>query len=387
MEPQNDNNRKISHLLGALASWRNPSTNSFDFVKLIHNAIPEVDFDAISSGVTFLDRKFDYPLVITAMTGGHPGVREINRILGLIATKYNVPVEVGSQRSALEKPKLVDTFTAVREESAKGFVISNIGMTQIREAPDPLQMIKDCVDMIQANAISIHLNVMQELLQPEGNRRFSGVLEKIRTIVRHCPVPVIVKEVGCGISGPVASRLEQAGVQYINVAGYGGTNFNAIELNRDFNFQQTITDANLPKTDIVSIPWNDLIEWGIPTVVSLKWTRALTSLYILGSGGIRSGVDLVKTLCLGASMGGICGALLPALSVNGHFPTRREESEVVIPRITAFVDQFLRQFKITLNGLGCSSLEDLPKLPLIFLGTIKEWLENLNLSSSPAALR
>lgn len=383
MDNKNDNGRKISHLFGALASWRKSPSNSFDFVKLIPDSIPEVDFDAISLGTKFLGRKFDYPFIITAMTGGHPEVREINHILGLIATKYNIPVEVGSQRAALENPKLVDTFTSIREESAKGFIIGNIGMTQIRESSDPLQMIKDCIDMIHANAISIHLNVMQELLQPEGNRKFSGVLEKIKTIARQCPVPLIIKEVGCGISGPAALRLERVGVQYINVAGYGGTNFNSIELNRHLNFQDSTNDGSTPDIEIIAPPWDDLIQWGVPTVVSLKWTRVLTHLSIIGSGGIRSGVDLVKVLGLGASMGGICGALLPALNLNGRFPTRREETEVVLPRVTAFLDQFIQQFKITLNGLGCSSLEDLQKLPMIFLGTIKEWLENLNLLTFP----
>ncbi len=373
MDSYNDNNRKISHLRGALDAWRNPTGNSFDLVKLTHDALPEVDFNKITLGRNFLGRKFDYPLIINAMTGGHPEVCEINRILGHVATKYNIPVEVGSQRAALEDPKLVNTFTAIREEGTNAFIIGNIGMTQIRESAEPLQIIKDCVNMIHANAISIHLNVMQELLQPEGNRQFSGVLEKIGTIVHHSPVPVIIKEVGCGISGPVAVKLEEAGVQCINVAGYGGTNFIDIELNRNSHI----------KNGKVSPPWVDLVQWGIPTVVSLKWTKTLTSLQLIGSGGIRSGVDLVKALCLGASMGGICGALLPALSINGKFPSNREDVKIVMPQVVTFLDQFLQQIKITLNGIGCSSVDDLQKIPVIYFGPIKEWLENLDLLSFP----
>jgi len=379
MDELNYNHRKISHLRGAWEYWRNPPNNSFDLVQFIHNALPEIDFDDLSLKVKFLNHMFSYPLFITAMTGGHPEVREINRILGYIATHYNIPVEVGSQRAALERPELVDTFTAIREGGSKAFVIGNIGLAQIRDSPDPIQMIQNCVDMIQANGISIHLNVMQELLQPEGNHRFSGVLGKIGKIVEHSPVPVIIKEVGCGISGPVAAKLEKAGVRCINVAGYGGTNFNDIELNRNLNIQGTPEAQQTPESTKMAPPWTDLIHWGIPTVVALKWVRAVTALNLIGSGGIRSGVDLAKALCLGASVGGICGALLPALYSNGHFPANNADVEHAIERVKAFLDQFLLQFKITLTGIGCSSVEHLHQIPLIYFGQVREYLENLNL--------
>src|SRR5271157_5848810 len=383
MMDNSNSHRKIDHMMGAHDLWKNTLSNGFDEVHFIHNALPETNIDQIDMHVSILGRDINYPFMITAMTGGHPDLGSINHILGEIAAKYNIPVEVGSQRVAVEDPALIGTFAAIRKNAPNAFIIGNIGVVQLIEATDPLELVETCIEMIRANAISIHLNSMQELFQLEGTSNFNGALAKIQEVAKNASVPVIVKEVGGGISGLVAGQLENAGASAINVAGFGGTNFNQIEFNRQQqNGKQNRAkdsdseDPNLP-------PWGELLQWGIPTVVSLRWVRNHASLPIIGSGGVRSGVDLAKTISLGATIGGICGALLPALFSQGIPPFEEGQTKEIMQACVQYIDQFILQFKITMAGLGCMKVEEMATQPIVFFGTIKEWLENLGLFPDP----
>jgi isopentenyl-diphosphate delta-isomerase len=308
----------------------------FEFV---HNALPELDLAEIDTSTTFLGHTLSIPFMVSCMTGGYAGALAINRGLAEICAEMGLALGVGSQRQVLQSKEFRRTFSIVREVAPSIAVVGNIGAAEVAsmKTADP---VRELVDLIRADAFAVHLNPVQEFLQPEGTPRFRGVLEGIRMLVRSLGVPVIVKEIGAGISRQVAQRLLDAGVTIIDVAGAGGTSWAGVEAlrSRDRRFAMRFWD------------------WGIPTatalreVALLKHSRPFT---LIGSGGIASGFDAAICIALGADLVGSARPILTALSHGGTRGLRL--------LLTAWTKELRGVMFLT----GSRSLTDLQHAPLV----------------------
>ncbi|HVH96810.1 MAG TPA: type 2 isopentenyl-diphosphate Delta-isomerase, partial [Bacillus sp. (in: firmicutes)] len=229
-----------------------------EYVKLLHNALPEINYDQIDLSIEFLNRSFSAPLIIDSMTGGTDEAFVINKRLGLIAERYGLGMGLGSQRAGLKSDKLVESYSIARKVAPNAFLIANIGGAQLSDGLSNSDILK-IIKMIDANALAIHLNPLQELIQPEGEPRFKGILKKISNLVNEVEIPIIVKEVGSGISADVAIKLEKSGINSINVAGAGGTSWAGIEKIRADQHNEYL------KSQLGELFW----DWGIPTALSI----------------------------------------------------------------------------------------------------------------------
>jgi isopentenyl-diphosphate delta-isomerase len=253
-------------------------TSTFlEYVMLIHNALPELDIDDIDTSTTFLNHRFSAPIIIDSMTGGTPEASIINARLAEVAEELNLGMGLGSQRAGLISDALVESYAIARDRAPNAFLIANIGGVQLKQLT--LDDIKKIIDMIRADALAIHLNPLQELIQPEGEPRFKGIYGKILELVKSISIPIIVKEVGAGISREVAVKLELAGVKAINIAGSGGTSWAGVEKLRADNVSNDL------KSHLGELLW----DWGIPTAVALLEARRSVKSSIIASGGLRNG--------------------------------------------------------------------------------------------------
>ncbi len=290
--------RKRDHLVICAEKPIEAGDAGFSDVRLVHNALPECDMDAIDTGTGFLGATLGSPLFIAAMTGGHPDTLEVNRRLARAAERFNLGMGVGSQRAALEKPELEGSFTIVREEAPHAFLCANLGIIQLRD--HGIEWAERAVEMIDAQAIAIHLNSLQEAIQPEGDHNAEGSLEALRTLCEEFSRPVIVKETGSGMAAGTARAIWGAGASAIDIGGYGGTSWAKIECLR-------ATGSRLADLG------EAFLSWGIPTVVSLCEVHR-TGGPIIATGGLRSGIDIAKAVALGADLGGMALPLLkPAM--------------------------------------------------------------------------
>lgn len=331
--------RKREHVENYLKSMHKGDT-LFDCVYLEHNSLPNLNFDEIDISTDFLGKRIAAPIIINAMTGGSEFTKDINRDLSLLAREFNIPMAVGSQTIALcEDEECVESFKVVRDNIGQdGIVIANLN------AQASIEDINRAIDMIAADAIQLHLNPAQEVVMLEGDRNFIGVLDNIHEITKSIDKPVIVKEVGFGISKDVASKLYNAGVRNIDISGYGGTNFIEIE---DIRFN--------------NIDFSDLYDWGIPTAVSLIKCRQLPSdLNLIASGGIKNSIDVVKALVLGASVAGISGELLSYLMHGGYDGAK------------AYLEATIYKMKVLMLLLGKKNLQELRNTEYKIIGELKE---------------
>ncbi len=262
----------------------------FGRIKLIHSALPELDLDDVDLSTKFLGRKIRSPLMMTAMTGGYPKAGEINRKLAEAAEKHGVALGLGSQRAMIEQPGLAETFK-VRKYAPSVPIVANIGAVQLKKYP--VKTIEKLVSEVDADGLAVHLNALQEVIQPEGDKDYSGVLDAIAKTCDRLGYPVIVKETGAGIDRDVAEKLKAAGVAWIDVAGAGGTSWSRIEYSRSKK----------------AVPGFE--DWGIPTVECLMMCRGV--LPLIASGGVRNGIDAAKAIALGADMAGAAQPFLKAL--------------------------------------------------------------------------
>ncbi len=279
-------------------------SSGFDRYRFVHTSLPEINMENVSTSASLLGRDFAFPLFISSMTGGYADAGPVNAVIAEFCEAQNLPFGVGSQRAMLEDPSLTNTFSVVRRKAPNAFICSNIGGVQLIGglAQDSLKLL---TDSIEANAIIVHLNPLQELMQPEGDRNFAGVLNGIEQLVKDSGVPIIVKETGAGISKYDAKRLLNVGVSVIDVAGAGGTSWAKVE-----NFRQSNAKAR-----------HEFDEWGTSTVdclndiATLQWER---SFEVIASGGIRSSFDIVKSLCLGASFAATAQPIIKAVVNDGY---------------------------------------------------------------------
>jgi len=331
--------RKKEHLEICLdtESVTSASGTGLNRYRFVHNALPELDIDEIDLSTTFLGKRLQAPILISSMTGGFDLARKVNRNLAAAAQRLGLAMGVGSQRVAVEEPSAAASFE-VRDVAPDILLLGNLGAVQLNYGYT-VEQCRRAVSMIGADALILHLNVLQEAVQPEGNRNFKGLGEKIAAVCRDLEVPVIAKEVGNGISVDAATRLQRAGVKALDVAGYGGTSWSAVEA------QRAVKQGKRPDTAFAA--------WGIPTeeaIVSVR--QALPDIQLIASGGVRSGVDIAKAIALGADLGAFGQPLLAAAL---------ESSAKVIE----FIAGVIHELKVSMLCVGAADLTALRKAPLV----------------------
>ena len=305
----------------------------FENYKFVHNALPEVDFDNVSTEADLLGRTFSFPLFISSMTGGYSNAGQVNAVIAEFCEHKNLPFGVGSQRAMLEDDSLTETFSIVRKKAPTAFICSNIGGAQLIGNISTDKQRK-MIESIEADAVIVHLNPLQELMQPEGDRNFIGVLDGVEHLVNSVAIPVIVKETGAGISSHVAKKLLNVGVSVIDIAGAGGTSWSKVENHRDTNIN----------------PNFDFDEWGISTtecltdLSKLQWERGFE---IISSGGIRSAFDIAKSLCLGANFTASAQPFIKAISANGS------------KGLDELFAKWEKDLRVILTLVGCNSISEL----------------------------
>ena len=339
--------RKAEHIRICLEqkAQARKATAGFEDIQLVHRALPEVDRKKISLPASFLGKKFSAPLIVGAMTGGTEEATKINASIAEAVEKLHLGMGVGSQRAAIEDKKLEKTYAIARKKAPSAFLIANIGGVQLVHGYG-LKEVKKVVEMIDADAVAVHLNALQEAVQPEGQTNFKGVLAKIGEIAGELDKPVIVKETGCGVSAEDAKALEAAGVKAIDVGGVGGTSFAAVEYYRSTN-----------QNNMGEIFW----DWGIPTAVSLIETTQSVNIPVIASGGVRSGLDIAKSLALNASLTSISQPVLET-AVKGA-----KETEKLLSRL-------IYELRNAMFLVGAENLESLAKVPVVVTGKTAEWL-------------
>lgn len=299
----------------------------FDFV---HNALPEISLDEVDTSLNLLGKKLSAPVVVAAITGGAKEGGELNKRIARACQKFNLGMGVGSQRAALEDPSLAYTYR-VRDVAPDILLFGNLGLVQFCKGYRP-ERAQEAVDMIDADAMCIHLNAAQEAAQQEGETNFKGGVAILKQICQKVRVPVLAKECGSGISKAVGEKLVRAGVKGIDVGGAGGTSWVGVEYYRN-------------PSHLASVFW----DWGIPTVDSLVECRGL-GVPLIATGGIRSGLDAAKALALGAAAVGL--ALPVVIAADGD-------------KLEEYLQGFIRELKVAMFLTGSSNIRELKKAELI----------------------
>lgn len=325
-------------------------TAGFEDIRFVHRALPEIDKQKIDLSTTFLGHNFSAPLIVGAMTGGTAEATRINAALAEAVEKLHLGMGVGSQRAAVEDKTLEKTFAVARKKAPNAFIVANIGGVQLVHGYG-LKEVKRVVDMIDADAVAVHLNALQEAVQPEGQTNFKGVLAKIGEIAGALDKPVIVKETGSGISAEDAEKLAAVGVKAIEVAGAGGTSFAAVE------YYRAGGEANNVQRFLGEAFW----EWGIPTVASLTETTQTVKVPVVASGGVRSGTDIAKAMSLGACLAGVSQPVLEAAV----------KSASDVEKVLSLLVEELRNVMFL---VGAEKTEQLAKVPIVVTGGTAEWL-------------
>ena len=332
LESQITSSRKNMHLTLADKQYKPHSEAGFDDISFMPNSLPDLSLENIDTSVNPLGCSWSMPLYINAMTGGSKESKAVNAALARVAAKTNMPMASGSLSAALRDSSLIDTFSVIRKENPKGFVLANVS------AGTSADNAMRAVEMINANALQVHLNVAQELVMPEGDRDFSNWMSSIEEISIACQkanIPMIVKETGCGMTAFDAHRLYDLGVRTIDVGGRGGTNFVTIENAR--------RDGN---------EYNYLASWGLTTVESLievmrEPNCANKNMTVFASGGVRTPLDVVRAIALGAQAVGVAGEFLHTLMHSGE--------EVLVQQICDWTEQIRRIMAL----LGVEKVQDI----------------------------
>lgn len=329
------------------------NTADFSDIKIMHNCLPKTDASKIDISSYLAGLSLATPFFLNAITGGAKETLEVNCQLAQFCKNLNIPMAVGSQKAALDDSSLVQTYKVVRDINPKGVIIANVGAySSVDEA-------QCAVDMLEANALQIHLNSPQEIVMTEGDRDFSGWLKNISDICNKIEVPIIIKETGFGMARDQAKLLLEVGISALDVSGQGGTNFIEIEASRGGSSDDKFKN------------------WGIPTPVSLIEVLDVIDnrIDVIASGGVNSSLNIIKSLSLGA-----CAVGLAALPLKIILSKGLEES------IQYFTD-LLREIRNYMAILGAENIKDLKKVPLIILGDTSLWLESRGINLTKYARR
>ena len=333
--------RKVDHIKIVLAEdvAAKGVVSGFAAYRLPHTALPELNLAAVDTRMTFLGKLINAPLLISSMTGGASVAEKINLALAEAAEHLGLPMGVGSQRAAVLDPRLASTYQ-VRRVAPNIPLLANLGAVQLNYSFG-VEHCRRAVAMIEADALILHLNPLQEAVQPEGDTNFAGLLSQIEAVCRALEVPVVVKEVGNGIGAADARRLYDCGVQVIDVAGAGGTSWSEVERFRQHDSQGRRAAGAFA-------------DWGVPTTECIRSVRAaLPTVTLIGSGGVRSGVDVAKAIALGADLAGTAKpALVSAIDERG--------AEAVIEGLGAF----MKELRVAMFCSGCANLSALRALQL-----------------------
>lgn len=315
-------------------------TTGLEKLRFIHQALPELDLEQVDTSTVVFGRQLSAPLLISSMTGGTDQAKQLNRTLAAAAQTHAIAMGLGSQRAAIENPDLASTFK-VRDLAPDILLFANLGAVQLNYGYS-VDQCRKAVDMLEADALILHLNVLQEAVQAEGNTRWSGLLKKIEAVCKKVGVPVIAKEVGWGISQNTAVDLTMAGISAIDVAGSGGTSWSEVEYHRaPTSFHAQIARA--------------FADWGIPTAECLdEIHRTIPNMTLFASGGLRDGIDVAKCISLGASLCGIAGPLLRAA----------HESDEALDESLKIVTTQLRIAMMACGAGNIDALRDTPLYPV-----------------------
>lgn len=321
----------------------------FDDIQLVHRCLPGVDPEDVVTSTRFLGREFHAPLFISAMTGGVQESAAINANLAEAVEKLKIGMCLGSQRAGVEDSSLEYTYKVAREKAPSAFLSANLGISEIlRYGPEKVMK---TVEMVDADALTIHLNPLQELLQSDGGRTSRGSVEKVAEVARYAKVPVIVKETGAGVSREDALIMKELGVTGLEIAGAGGTSWAAVEHYRSLSAGDERSAA------LAETFW----DWGIPTAASLIEVSEVRGLEIVASGGIRNGIQVAKALALGATLGGLAHRVLkPAV----------EGATELVNELEAIIDEL----KVAMALTGVRRVQELRAKPIIVSGMIADWI-------------
>lgn len=325
--------------------------NFWDDIEVIQKSMPEVNYDDIDLSTELMGKKLNLPILISSMTGGHPDTKRINENLAIAAAERGLPMGVGSERAAIRNRDMGESYSIITEYGVP-FRIANIGAPQLidqgnKELTD--EEIQYAYELVDANALAIHFNFVQEMAQPEGDRNSVGVEGRLKEIASS--YKVIAKETGSGFSRQDALEFKTSGVSAIDVGGRSGTSFAAVEFYRSQN-------VNNRKQRIGSTFWN----WGIPSPISVM--VANVDLPVIASGGVRTGLDIFRGLMLGATLGGLAAPLLKA--------ALKSDREVV-----SLIDTLESELKTAMFLTGCRSLNDIVKVRKVFRGRLLEWINQV----------
>ncbi len=330
--------RKADHIrINLDEDVRSGLTTGLERYHFTHQALPEINLEDVDTRLELFGRKLQAPVLISSMTGGTAQAERLNRVLAEAAQATGIAMGLGSQRAAIEHPEVAGTFQ-VRDFAPDILLFANLGAIQLNYGYD-VSHCQRAVEMIAADALILHLNALQEAVQPEGDTRFAGLLQKIEAVCKALPVPVVVKEVGWGISERAARQLADAGVAAIDVAGAGGTSWTQVEMHR----AQSPSQARLAAA---------FLEWGIPTAESIQQVRrGAPNLLVFASGGLRNGLDIAKCIALGARLGGMAGPFLKAAD--------RSLEETILT-----IREVRRELQVTMFAAGAVDLDALGRIPL-----------------------
>lgn len=323
--------RKDEHVSLAEKFHQPAENSSFNQVRILHQSLPELALSDVDTTARFAGQQVVYPILIEAMTGGSEQTGKLNAQIAQLAAATHLPMAVGSQSVALKQPELANTFAVVRDYNPEGLVIANIG------AGHSVADAQAVVEMISADALQVHINAAQEVIMPEGDREFYW-LDQLAAIVAKLSLPVIVKEVGFGMTAKTVQKLMAIGVKYIDLSGRGGTSFAKIE-----NFRRSAKEMAY------------LDDWGLTTTESLLEMRKLSSRpMIVASGGIKTPLDAIKALALGADMAGMAGEVLHHLITTDYVATAE------------WLSHWLRDFKRLMLLTGSRTVKDLRRQSMVF---------------------
>ncbi|MBY5021047.1 type 2 isopentenyl-diphosphate Delta-isomerase [Streptococcus suis] len=339
-------NRKDQHVGLANQQFSIESADDFEQTRFVHHSLPEIATDEVDISTQVAGLDLSAPFFINAMTGGSEKTGKINRLLGILGHLGKIPLASGSVSAAIKDPSVADTFSVMRKENPHGIIFANLG------AHHDLENAKRAVDLLEANALQIHVNAPQEIIMPEGDRDFSMWLKNIETLVRELDVPVIAKEVGFGMSRETIAQLASVGVQTVDISGTGGTDFAKIE-----NTRRTFRE------------YTYLEGWGQSTVTSLVEGMSLADDIrpsLIASGGIKNPLDIVKSLSLGADLVGLSNRFLQFV---------KETDGAHLEEGLREIRNFQEQITAIMTLLGARNIAELRTKDLILAPTVQNWCE------------